>query len=234
MSTLKGPDERIAVEGFYEDVIPPSEEELKLMEQLPYEEEKIRKNLELKEFLCNATGNELKKRIYLEPMLSVCGLEAGELYQGPRGIVPHRAWARISFYLVANQNPVKIGRQLRNHLDSHGFEDVEVQMLGYSYPVKTSVNIPERNMLEKTARQVYKKPLVIEPTQLGAGPAIAIRRAWADMPVVGIGPGNSSGNHHAPDENLIMEDYLLSIKHMIAFLFEMGEENGNDGKTFGK
>ena len=96
MSTLKGPDERIAVEGFYEDVIPPSEEELKLMEQLPYEEEKIRKNLELKEFLCNATGNELKKRIYLEPTLSVCGLEAGELYQGPRGIVPHRAWARIS------------------------------------------------------------------------------------------------------------------------------------------
>ncbi len=61
MSTLKGPDERIAVEGFYEDVIPPSEEELKLLEQLPYEEEKIRKNLELKEFLCNATGNELKK-----------------------------------------------------------------------------------------------------------------------------------------------------------------------------
>ncbi len=152
--------------------------------------------MELKEFLCNATGNELKKRIYLEPMLSVCGLEAGELYQGPRGIVPHRAWARISFYLVANQNPVKIGRQLRNHLDSHGFEDVEVQMLGYSYPVKTSVNIPERNMLEKTARQVYKKPLVIEPTQLGAGPAIAIRRgAWRICRWYGIGPGTTVEIH---------------------------------------
>ncbi len=61
----------------------------------------------------------------MEPSMSVCGLEAGELYNGARGIVPHKAYARIGFYLVANQSPDKVEEQLREHLKKHGFGDVK-------------------------------------------------------------------------------------------------------------
>lgn len=224
LGTLKGPDERIAIEGFYDDVLPLTKREIEILKAFPYEEEAVKEKLELKEFLLGATGEELKRRIYLEPTLSICGLEAGELYNGPRGIVPHTAWARISFYLSANQNPEKIHKQLRSHLDRHGFSDIEVEYLGGSHAVKTATDLPVTKQLEKAAEAAYEKKMVIELTQLGAGPAIAFRRAWEDLPIIGIGPGNTGSNHHAPDENLKVDDYIRAIKHMIAFLYEFGEE----------
>lgn len=84
--------------------------------------------------------------------------------------------------------------------------------------------VPFRKMLERAAEKAYDKPLVIEPTQLGAGPAIAFRRAWSDLPIIGIGPGNTGSNHHAPDENLTEDDYIRAVKHMIAFLYEFADE----------
>ena len=219
LGTLKQSDERIAIEGFYDDVIPPTETELEILKKFPYDEEKQKKALGLNSYLLNASGEELKRRIYLEPTLSVCGMEAGELYNGPRGIVPHTAWARISFYLVADQDPEKIHKLLREHLDKHGFSDVEVHYCGGTVPVKTPTDIPVKKQLEKAAELVYDKPLVIELTQLGAGPAIAFRRAWENLPIIGVGPGNTGSNHHAPNENLTIEDYKMAVKHMIAFLF---------------
>ena len=223
LATLKDKHERVSIEGFYDDIVEPTAADFEAIQRFPYEEEKIKQNLGIKEFLCGATGEELKKRIYLEPSLSICGIEAGELYNGPRGIVPHTAWARISFYLVANQDPDKIYRQLREHLDRNGFEDVEIEYVGGSRAVKTPLDIPERKILEESAGLVYEKPLVLEPSQLGAGPAIVFRNAWKDIPIIGIGPGNNGGNHHAPNENLRIDDYLKAIKHVIAFLYGAGE-----------
>lgn len=220
LASLKDVNERIRLEGFYEDVIPPTEADRKVLKDFPYEEEAIRKRLGIKEFLLGATGNELKERVYLEPSLSVCGIEAGELYNGPRGIVPRTAWARLSFYLVAGQRPERVEMQLREHLKKHGFEDVEVVPLGGgTVPVKTPVDIPFRERVCRAASHVYEKPMVIEPTQLGAGPASAFRDAWSELPIVGIGPANTAANHHAPNENMLVEDYKEAVKLMIALLY---------------
>ena len=223
LSTLKDASEHVLIEGFYDDIERPSEADEEVIRQFPYEEDVVKKQLGIREFLCGASGEALKKRIYEEPSLSICGLEAGEMYKGPRGIVPHEASARISFYLVAGQDPDKVYHQLREHLDRQGFQDIQVTPLGKSRAVKTDAGIPERKILEESAQLVYGKPLVIEPSQLGAGPAAAIREVWPEIPIVGIGPGNNDGKHHAPNENLIVDDYLKSIKYIIAFLYGASE-----------
>jgi acetylornithine deacetylase/succinyl-diaminopimelate desuccinylase-like protein len=219
LNSLKGIDEQIKIDGFYDDVIQPTKEDLKVLKDFPYNEEKVKAGLNLKEFLLNSKGEELKQRMYLEPTLSVCGIEAGELYNGPRGIVPHTAMARISFYLVVAQNPDNIHKLLREHLDKHGFSDVQLIFKGGSTPVKTPINIPFKEQLVEAAAVVYGKPMVIELTQLGAGPAIVFKNACEDMPIVGIGPGNTNSNHHAPNENLTIEDYKNAVKHIIALMY---------------
>lgn len=223
LSTLKGEDERIAIEGFYDDVMPVTPADEAILEAFPYEEAVLKKKMGISGFLRNASGLQLKKQIYMEPSISVCGLEAGELYNGPRGIVPHKAFARVSFYLVANQSPEKVEGQLRDHLIRHGFSDIQVVARGANAPVRTPVDIPFKDIVMRAAKHVYEEPMVIEPTQLGGGPAIYFHRAWPDMPIVGVGPGNTNGNHHAPDENMKLEDYRASVKHMIALFYEMEE-----------
>ena len=219
LASLKDVDEKINIEGFYDQVIPPTESDVETLRQFPYEERTQREKLGIKAYLLDATGEELKKRVYLEPSISICGLEAGEVHNGVRGIVPCKAYARINFYLVADQDPAELGSLLRKHLDRHGFEDIEVVQVGGSdRAVRTPVDIPFRTRISEAAAKVYKEPMVIELTQLGAGPAIAIRDAWPEIPVVGFGPGNTGANHHAPDENLKLQDYFEAVKHVVALL----------------
>lgn len=219
LASLKDKDEHVLIDGFYDRVARATESDLAVLEAFPYEEEAQKRKLGISGYLAGATGAELKRRIYMEPSMSICGIESGEVHAGVRGIVPANAYARVSFYLVADQNPLEIGELLHAHLDRHGFGDIEVRATGSSNsPVRTPVDIPFRARLSEAARKVYGMPMVTELSQLGAGPAIVFRKAWPDLPIVGFGPGNINGNHHAPDENLRIEDYFLSVKHIAALL----------------
>lgn len=220
LSTLKGPDERIAIDGFYDRVIPATESDREVLRNFPYDERALKETMGFTSYLTDATGEELKRRIYMEPSLSVCGLEAGEVHNGVRGIVPHKAYARISFYLVADQDPSELEGLLRRHLDTHGFSDVEVRQSGvFNRPVRTPVDIPFRTRACNAAEGVFKRPMVVELTQLGGGPAGAFRDVWPQIPIVGFGPANTDGNHHAPDENLRLEDYKNAVKYLAALFY---------------
>ena len=99
--------EKIAIDGFYDDVFPASEADLQVLHDFPYDEAHTKKSLGLKGFVRGATGEELKRQIYLEPSLSVCGLEAGEVHNGVRGIVPHtRMRASVSISSLTRIPPI--------------------------------------------------------------------------------------------------------------------------------
>ncbi|MDR1874434.1 MAG: M20/M25/M40 family metallo-hydrolase [Synergistaceae bacterium] len=220
LASLKTPDEKIAIEGFYDEARPPSEADLEVLRAFPYDEESLKKKVGFKDYLRNASGDELKRRICMEPSISICGLESGEVHDGVRGIVPHKAYARVSFYLVPDQDPAKLETRLRRHLDAHGFSDVEVKTHGgFNRPVRTPVDTPFRHRANQAAEAVFGKPLVVELTQLGAGPADVFRDAWPTMPIAGIGPSHPGGNHHSPDENLRVEDYRKAVKYLIALFY---------------
>ena len=86
------------------------------------------------------------------------------------------------------------------------------------------MEIPETTCLEKAAILTYGKPLVKEITQLGAGPAIALRKVIPDLKIIGIGPGNTNSNHHSPNENLRIDDYIRSMKFIVAFLYNYSKK----------
>lgn len=224
LASLKGMDERIRIPGFYDEIVPPTESDFQVLRDFPYDEEAQKQRLGIGNFVLNLEGEELKRKIYLEPSVSICGLEAGEVHNGVRGIVPHKAYARISFYLVADQDPVRIGRLLREHLDRNGFDDIEIvsNEAASNRPVRTPVDHPIRKRVCQAAERVYEKPMVVELTQLGAGPACILRDVWPDLPIIGIGPGNTCANHHAPNENMKLLDYKEAIGHMIALLLSYG------------
>lgn len=220
LATLKTPGERVAIEGFYDRVLPAAERDLEVLRAFPYEEKAMKQRMGFSEYLGNAEGEELKRRVYMEPSLSICGLEAGEVHNGVRGIVPHTAYARVSFYLVADQAPSELGGMLRRHFDRHGFPDVEITRCGGTdRPVRTPVDTPFRKRACDVAAEVFSQPMVVELTQLGAGPAGVFRDAWPELPIVGFGPANTGGNHHAPDENLKLDDYKNAVKYLIALFY---------------
>lgn len=225
LASLQSPDGKIKIKGFYDNIETPTEYELKILRDFPYNEEFEKEKLGLAHFVNHVSGLELKKQMYFTPTMSICGLESGQMYIKPRGIVPHDAHARLSCYLVANQDPNRIATLLQEHFKKIGFSDIKVDYLDGTFPVKTSMEIPETACLEKAALLAYNKPLVKEITQLGAGPAIALRRVIPDLKIIGIGPGNTNSNHHSPNENLKVDDYIRSMKFIVAFLYEYSNQS---------
>ncbi|KYH40607.1 MAG: peptidase M20, partial [Candidatus Bathyarchaeota archaeon B63] len=56
LSTLKGMDEKIRIPGWYDEVIPPTERDMQLLREAPFDEEADKQNLGLKEYLLGLTG----------------------------------------------------------------------------------------------------------------------------------------------------------------------------------
>lgn len=224
LSTMKDPKtERVLIDGFYDHVIMPKDADRKVLDTFPFDEAGAKAHVNVDSFLLGKEGLELKERLYLEPSFTINGLESGEVYrpEGARHIVPHSAYAKISCNLAANQKAEDIFKLVRDHLDRHGFQDIELTMTDALDAVRTPVDLPITKDLKYAATLVYKNPLVIELTMLGPGPAALLRNPWPDLPIIGIGPSNPDCGHHSPNENMILSDYKNSIKYTIAVLYAL-------------
>ena len=214
LNTLKGPDEKILIPGWYDDIRPPSERDRTLMDALPEVNQEYKNRYGVREFLKGLTGGvDLRIAEVFEPTCTICGLTSG--YQGPgsKTVLPARASAKVDFRLVPDQHPDKCARMLRKYLDDQGFSDVEVNVLGGEPPARTDPDDPFVNLVVEAARDVYGMPMQMVPLVGGSGPSYPFVHDLK-LPVATAGLGYPDTRAHAPNENARIDLYLKHAKHM--------------------
>ncbi len=224
LNTLKSPDETIHLPGFYEKVRPPSKRDLELYNAMPETADEYRNRYGIKEFLKGMTGGvELRIAESMLPTCTICGLTSG--YQGPgsKTVLPARASAKVDFRLVPDQTPEEVLRQLRQHLDEQGFEDVQITYLGGEAPARTDPDHPFVKLVVDSAREVYGHPMQIIPMSGGSGPNHLFMEAL-HVPIVTAGIGYPGSQAHAPNENIRLDLYLKGAKHIARILLSYGQE----------
>jgi len=226
LSTLKGPDERIRIPGFYDLVIPPTQRDRQLMEALPEVSLEYKQRYGVNGFIKGLTGGvELRIAEVFEPTCTICGLTSGYQGVGSKTVLPARASAKVDFRLVPNQRPDVILEQLRAHLDAEGFSDVQIEYLGGEPPARTDPDEPVVDLMVRTAEEVYGQPMQLVPMVGGSGPNYPFIHIL-NQPVVTAGAGYPGTQAHAPNENLRLDLYLKHSKHMLRFLKTFGEQEG--------
>jgi acetylornithine deacetylase/succinyl-diaminopimelate desuccinylase-like protein len=218
LGSLKGPDERIRIPGFYDSVRPPSARDRELMAALPEVADAYRAQYGVKDFLRGLEGGvELRMAEVFEPTCTICGLTAG--YQGPgsKTVLPARASAKVDFRLVPDQTPEQVVRQLRAHLDAQGFGDVRATLLGGEPPGRTDPDDPFIRLVSETAAPVYGMPMQVVPLIGGSGPNHAFLHEL-QVPVATAGMGYPDTRAHAPDENIRVDLYLKHARHVARLL----------------
>jgi acetylornithine deacetylase/succinyl-diaminopimelate desuccinylase-like protein len=223
LNTLKGPDERVRIPGFYDPVLPPSARDVQLMEELPEVADEYRQRYGLNHFIKGLNGGvELRIAEVFEPTCTICGLTSG--YQGPgsKTVLPARASAKVDFRLVPNQTPQQVLEQLRAHLDHEGFQDVKIQFLGGEPPARTDHADPFVDLVVRTAQPVFGAPMQLVPLTGGSGPNHPFVHLLK-VPVVTAGAGYPGTLAHAPNENLRLDLYLKHAMHMARILEEFGK-----------
>jgi acetylornithine deacetylase/succinyl-diaminopimelate desuccinylase-like protein len=224
LNTLKGPDERILIPGFYDAVIPPSARDRQLMEALPEVAGEYKERFGVANFLKGLTGGvELRIAEVFEPTCTICGLTSG--YQGPgsKTVQPARASAKVDFRLVPEQDPEQVLKQLRAHLDAQGFSDVQINYLGGEPPARTDPDHPFVGLVVESAREVYGQPMQLVPMIGGSGPSHPFIH-YLSLPVVTAGAGYPGTLAHAPNENIRLDLYLKHARHIVRIFKEFADQ----------
>jgi len=224
LNTLKSEDERILIDGFYENVAPPSSEEIEYLKQIPFEEMELKKELGLKHFLKGVSGFEALKALLYQPTCTINGLFAGYTGKGSKTVLPHEAFTKLDFRLVPNQNPDEIFDKLVRHLKRHGFGDLEIVRHGSTEPAKTPITDPFVGLVAKTAEKVYGRRAVIYPLSAGSGP-MHLFRNFLGYPIVSVGCGHPESNTHTPNENLRIESFITGTKFIATLISDFAHAN---------
>lgn len=219
LNSLKGPDERVLVPGFYDDVRPPTPAEVELLEKIPLDEENWKTSIGIDDFVLGLTGMPLKEKYLFQPTCNICGFDAGYTGKGLKTVLPNAATCKIDFRLVPNQDPHKILDSLRAYLDSQGFDDIEIKLWDADWADRTDPSDPLVKAVVAAAERVYDKPPVVVPTSAGSGPRYTLCGELG-IPSAGAGTGYYDSKNHAPNENIRIADFVEGVKHIAVLLEE--------------
>jgi acetylornithine deacetylase/succinyl-diaminopimelate desuccinylase-like protein len=217
LNSLKNPEDEILIEGFYDQVQQASKKEIELLEKIPLEEEELKEDLGLKNFLEHRTGLDAKKALFLNPTCTINGFLAGYTGSGSKTVLPKEALLKLDFRLVPNQMPDEIFGKLVSHLRKSGFGDVEVLRYGSTEPAKTPLEETLVQVVVAAAEKIYRKEVVVFPTSAASGP-MHLFRNWLNCPVVSAGCSHADARTHAPNENLTVDGFIKGTKMIATIL----------------
>lgn len=210
LSTLKDKDDRIIVPGWYEGVRALSDEELAVLNEMPFDGESFKENYGAKELLGGMSAEQAKKALIQRPTGNIAGIWAGYTGPGSKTVLPKEAHAKMDFRLVPEQDPDVLFKNLRKYLDENGFADVEMLLESMEPAARTPFTHPFAQAAIGAAEKVYGKKPVVELSSPGTGPLYIFTRRY-NMPSVDIGVSAQDGGIHAPNENLKLENLRNGI-----------------------
>ncbi len=217
LASIKGPDERVLIDGFYDAVRTVTPEERAAVEAMPSEEAETLKSYGVEEALTGVRGLDYRLRHLFEPTATIDGLTSGYEGEGTKTVLPARAMAKMDFRLVPDQDPDDILARLRRHLDSRGFGDITLRKLSAERPARTPVSDAFVAVVRGAVRDAYEREPIIVPTAAGTGPLYPFV-ATLGLPTADIGIGYPETRIHAPDENIRIEDFRRGAKAIAALL----------------
>lgn len=227
LNTLKNEKENVLIDGFYDRVLQPTESELKILEEMVYQEDDQLKALDLDKFLLDLSGTPLKEKLIFQPTCTICGIDSGYTGEGSKTVLPSVAKVKIDFRLVPDQDPDEILQYLRDHLDKHGFDDIEIVKISGKRAAKTDPESVLAQTVVQNVEKVYGKPPQVMLMSPGTGPMYKLCQQY-NIPAVGFGVGYYNSQVHAPNENIRIDDYIDGIK-FIATVIEEFSKNLNSG-----
>ena len=208
LHTMRLPDERVAIEGFYDRVVPPTPYERELLERIPFDPEEVKRDLGISAF-AGPPDLSWYEQLMFQPTLTISGMACGYTGPGVKGVLPSEAVVRLEARLVADQDPDDIFAKVARHVRRYA-PDVEVRLLSRSAPQKTSPELPVSQAIVAAIADAYGVEPVVKPV-LGASAPSYLFAETLGLPVIWATYANYDENNHSPNENITVECFLNGI-----------------------
>jgi acetylornithine deacetylase/succinyl-diaminopimelate desuccinylase-like protein len=202
---------RVRVAGFYDDVRPPTRDEQDMLDRMPFDAQATKAVVGIDRFAFARDDAAAKRASVFEPTCNVCGIQSGYNGPGSKTVIPSEATGKIDFRLVPDQDPERIARLLRDHLDREGFPDVEFTAEEGEHPYRGPADAPLVRAVAAVAEEAFGKPPVLVPSSGGTSPMwlVCNERKMAN---VTLGMGHPGAGAHAPNEHILLGNYWRALR----------------------
>ncbi|MBD8025611.1 dipeptidase [Ureibacillus sp. Re31] len=211
----------IQVEGFYDKVLPLTEEERQAYQDLNFDEEALKEEIGVKE-LFGEEGFTYLEQTWARPTLEINGVFGGFSGEGIKTVLPAEAGAKITCRLVPDQDPNEIVALLKAHIEKHKPKGVDVTVSEFDKgaPYLTPFDHPLIQAAGRSYERVYNVPTAFTRGG-GSIPIVAAFDEILALPVVLMGFGLNSENFHAPNEHFHLENFDKGLRVLGDYLYEV-------------
>jgi acetylornithine deacetylase/succinyl-diaminopimelate desuccinylase-like protein len=221
ITALKGPDGRVRIPGFYDDVVVATAAEREAMASLPFDEEAYRSSIPVTA-LVGETGWTTLERRGARPTLDVNGMWSGFIGEGAKTIIPAHAHAKLSTRLVADQDPRKVFAALRDYVAEVTPPGVTATttFIHGGEPSLTPTDHPATLAAARSIRAVYG----VDPVYVREGGSIPVTAAFdhtLGLPVVLLGFAQPACNAHAPNEWFDVDNFERGTRVIVRLWDEL-------------
>jgi acetylornithine deacetylase/succinyl-diaminopimelate desuccinylase-like protein len=232
ISSMRDENGHILIDGFYDNVRPPTAAELEALAAIPNIESELRHEFQIA--TTEGDGKPLNELLML-PALNLRGVEAGHVREKAANVIPTEARASIDFRLVPQQTPDSIKPLVEHHFEANGYTiihddpDAEARRThpkllrvnwGAGYPpARTALDLPLSKEVGAIMTAAGHDPVRL-PTIGGSIPMYLFQQPNG-TPVIGLPIANHDNNQHAADENLRLQNLWDGIEIFAALFSEL-------------
>ncbi len=212
IASLHNPDGSIAVRGFCDHVVPPTDEERAAAESAAVTPEEYEKTTGVAP-VGGEEGLTLTERNSFRPTIEVNGIHSGYGGPGSKTVIPASALAKISMRLVPDQNPGEAMAVVERHLKQHTprgmklfIEDLTGEAAGFRLPLASPVFRLAASVLEELDPRgaVYQWD--------GASiPVVSTLKACSGAAPLLVGFGQPEDRIHSPNESYGLNQFARAM-----------------------
>ncbi|GLR91679.1 M20/M25/M40 family metallo-hydrolase [Bradyrhizobium iriomotense] len=219
LATMKNADGEITINGFYDNVVAPTNLERIAAARLPQDAEEVKRALGLAK-LDSPADRPLADRLMFYPTLTINGIHGGYGGPGPKTVLPHEAFVKCDARLVDQQSPDEILSKIELHVKKHAPE-VEVVRTESTPPSKTPLDAPFSEVVQAAVRTAHGVEPLIFPALGGTLPDYVFTKILG-RPSFVVPYANADEANHAPNENIKIDCFINGVRTGAALLDALG------------
>lgn len=231
LASMKDEEGRVTIDGWYSDVEPLGEAELRAIADAPKYDEELKKQLGLKRV--EGGGKSLMELINV-PSLNINGFGSGDIGALARNVIPTTASAVLDLRLVKGNDHNRQTQRLVDYIKKQGYHVIDREPTDAEraqYPLIARVNVrpggynAERTRMDlpisvaviEAVQSTTPDKIVLLPTSGGSLPLSIITENLRTV-TISVPIANYDNNQHAENENIRLQNLWDGIETFAALM----------------
>ncbi|CAN7570046.1 M20/M25/M40 family metallo-hydrolase [Aminobacter sp. LjRoot7] len=226
VSSLRTSDGGVSVDGFYDGVRELPDAIKAQWQRLPFDDKGFLGDIGLS-IPAGENGRSVLEQVWARPSCEIHGIIGGYTEEGFKTVIPAKAQSKISFRLVAGQDPEKIRDAFRAHVRARIPADCSVEFIDHGASAATVMPI-DGDFLTK-ALGALTEEWEREAAVAGSGGSIPIVSAFKEklgMDSLLIGFARFDNRIHSPNEKYDLSSFRKGIRSWARILAAFAEDKG--------